>query len=670
MTEKSLNLENFVPDPNSNRTQKNIKKCLTEGLNLKYNISKEDDKIVDGLLSIHGLDKNRFDVLKNVEQFVSAKHVNDLSIDENSNKNEMTMHGLMQESLLPIQKAIGYDILYQTMKQLYGKKEAKRLSSEMFDYSLMIHDSGKILTNYCYSFDTTKLVLCGRDFGTLRSAPCKRIDSYLSALADTIHEISVELAGAVAVPGIFMDMAHILIYLEKKDFNYMFDKEGRYRITNEFQRFIYGVNHLSRNGLESPFSNTSVFDKVKLKMIVEEYAWYFTLPENISSEKYTNIEDWLKYVVDYIYELQNIYLDLFDKGDPLSDGMQYRFPITTANYHKDENNEIMDKDFLENITSRNFFRYNNFISSGNKVASCCRLINDNDLMSFGSSVNSFGGSSFALGSGRVVTINYNRIALEAKTQEDYLMILNSRLNDTAKILKAHKKLVKELSNKGLLKFVKHGWINLNRMFSTFGVIGECEAVETLQRKGFDITLTEILTFTNEKVKELSKQYEIVGNIEIIPGESGANRLCVADKLIFGESNVPYNLYSNQFVPLWEDVDIFTRLEEDGKYNKLITGGGIVHATIGENITQNQAKIIIEHAIKSGCEHFALNPVYSQCESNHYTLGKFTKCPKCLSSIKDYFSRAVGFYVPISSMSLTRRIHDFPNRTLLDVQSIK
>jgi ribonucleoside-triphosphate reductase len=122
------------------------------------------------------------------------------------------------------------------------------------------------------------------------------------------------------------------------------------------------------------------------------------------------------------------------------------------------------------------------------------------------------------------------------------------------------------------------------------------------------------------------------------------------------------MYANQFVPLWKDATIWEKLDEDGKYNSLLSGGGIVHAQIGEKITPTQAKKIINYAVKTGCEHFALNPIFSKCENNHMTNGDVKLCPICGKKIIEKYTRVVGFFTPISSWNKTRREWEFPNRT--------
>ena len=119
------------------------------------------------------------------------------------------------------------------------------------------------------------------------------------------------------------------------------------------------------------------------------------------------------------------------------------------------------------------------------------------------------------------------------------------------------------------------------------------------------------------------------------------------------------IYSNQFIPLWNDADIWERLASDRKYNGLITGGGIVHATIGTKVTYKQAMKIILFAVSCGCEHFALNSIYSECENGHITFGKHKDCITCGAPVVDYLTRIVGFFVRVSDFNKTRREWEFP-----------
>lgn len=979
-----------------------------DGNSLKFSLKEkygiEDEAILDKVLKIHGLSKENFDFVNNLEGLIEQGIV-DLSIDQNSNKNETTVAGLMNETVAPLQKLIGYRFLYRKMKELYGKKEAKRLSGEMYDFSIALSDSTKIMSPYCWAMDASKLVIEGRPFGQLPSAPPKRLASYIAALNETVHQLSNHLAGAIAVGSFFLDAAHVLLIKEGLDIVAMM--EQRKYVENCFQNFVHSVNHLSRNSSESPFSNISIFDRPKIRALIDDdnMGWYFEEQDK-------------EYVVEYIMALQEIFMDFFDGGDKLNGGSPFRFPVVTLNITKNTDESgvinIEDTKFVDMVCHHEIYRYNIMVSAGSRVASCCfdgdqpivarycagnpelttmgeltgrkqksdirlpdgggwrkatpieiyrgdkkmykvttvnnktlfmtedhlnptvdgdkradrlsiddylmfnttithpvpekdegltyamgiligaylgdgtnahgtnnqlifslnaekwgilapyfnsareafneahqftqsppknkcvmvrltssvmkefiakwvsssvaeekrlnlecliqsiefrqgiiegtyltdggnsnriystsggmiddleavatslgmltvrdisdrtdepvvirgaaykrnfplhclrwynrkhrtsyeglykvkqnsvffkirsieeitdypsnfvycfqmdaednpyftlpngiithncRLLSDRDMLDLGNTVNSFGGTSISLGSHRVATIDYNRIALETASYEDYLKLLDERIISSAKILKAHKELISDGVKNGLHPFISNGYISMNRMFSTFGVIGIVEAAEILRDKYSVIDgIGETLTHLNQRVKELSKEYGITGNIEQIPGESMAVKLADVDRLFYGKEKVSDKLYANQFIPLWQEASVWERMDIDGTYNKKFSGGGIAHISIGEKVTASQAYKLIMYACKSGCEHFALNSVYSKCSEGHTTFGNSTKCPECGADIVEKFTRVVGFFVPVSSMNKTRREWEFPRRVFGAIDS--
>lgn len=657
-------------------TRKQMTKALTFNIKRKYKCLSDDEVIVatDDIMKTHGLSKDHFNGLKVVQELIE-NNISDVSIDDNSNKNEKTIAGLFSEANTSVKKIAGYDLLYRVMKEMYGKIRAKRLTGEMLDYSLGLSDSGNIMIPYCWAMDASKLNTIGRDFGVLPSKPCKRVGSYISSLCETIHQMSSHVAGAIAIGTLFFDIVHLAIF--KMDIplsNLKENTKTRKHFENELQQFVHSVNHLSRNSNESPFTNISIFGRGKIKYILEnDFNWYFPKPDD---SEMTDVQ-WVEYCTEYIYELQMLFINFFDQGDPLNNGLPYRFPIVTINFSKKKTDgvwKIVDDQLLSDILDKDIYRYNIFTSEGSKVASCCRMINDEEMLELAGQSNSFGAGALAsLGSHRVVTINYNRIALEAESVDDFWRVYKYRIEAARDILKSHKQLIKILNDAGLQSFIENGWINMQRLFSTIGILGVYECGLTMQEKfgiNPDEFKEEILSFLNKRVKRYTREEEHnIFNVEQIPAESFAVRLAKSDVALYGEEKVPYKLYANQFVPLWHDANIFERLSEDGKYNQLLTGGGIVHATIGERVTKEQARTIIEYAVKVGSEHFALNAIYSNCEKGHKTFGDVDKCPQCDGQIVDKLTRVVGFFTPVQSWNPVRREWEFPKRTKVNLNNI-
>lgn len=643
-----------------------VKSCLNYSLKQKYGI--EDDAVSETILRVHGLSKKNLEFINNFESLVESKaevhseESEEANIDQNSNKSDISVSGILVENATPLSKLLGYRYLYRKMVELYGKQRAKFLCGEMYDYSLALADSSNILKPYCFSINTSRLVLEGRPFGKLHSLPPHRVASYIACLNETVHQLSNHTAGALAIATLFLDCARVMLFEEHKTLATLkYSKRYRKYIRNCLQNFVHSMNHLSRNSVESPFTNVSIFDKSKLRGLLDEdnFGWYFEMERKPWDALFRN---WTDYCVDVISEIQDLFMDIMDAGDVARNGLPITFPVTTINISVDDDRNIVEPEFVKKVCQHDIFRYNIFVSQGNKIASCCRLINDEDLFEQGAHVNSLGGGgSVSLGSHRVCTINLYRIFLECESFDDYLKRLHDRLESCADILQAHKELIKDLTKRGLEPFIENGYLDLNRMFSTVGIAGFYEADKHLKEKfGERDYLKEILeTIEDFNHKTTLSGRGLIMNTEEIPAESMMTRLAKVDNLLY---SIPEKIYSNQFVPLFEEGhDVFERMDLDGKYGKLLSGGGIVHISLGEKTTPEQSEKLIAYAAKAGCNHFALNPCYSICEDGHVSFGKLDTCPICGKPIKDYLTRTIGYFSMVSNWTNSKRENDFEER---------
>lgn len=550
-------IESNLAEATTTRTLKNITETLSKSLKSKYGITDKEElkEKTNAILKLHGLAPENFDPISFISKqlFGNQKTINDSSVDDNANKTDSNMTGIQVEASLSYNKLAGYDYLYQSIKDLYGKEEAKKCTADMYDFSLALNDSTKILIPYCYCIDASKIVTEGRNFGQVHSSPAHRIATYISILGDTIREISFNLAGAVAIGTLFLDIAHLAIYRERITLDDLKnDRKVRKTMSNHFQQFIHTVNHYSRNAVESPFTNVSCFDRDKLTGLIDDdnYGWYF--PKKAAIIEDNGLEDtkeaYKDFVLDYIEELQEIYIDVFDEGDPLRGGLQFPFPVTTINLgttNKDgvrkltlENNRL-----LNYITKKDISRYNIYSSEGTKVASCCRLISDSDFLAYAGGVNSFGGSQVSLGSHRVVTIDFARCAYEANSYDDFKKIVSEKVERMGKILKAHKVLILKLESLGKQPWISNGWIDMTHMFSTFGCVGYVEAADILKFKfnhtDFDY-MKDFLVYFNDECQKVANKENIIFNIEAIPAEGMSPKLAKADKIIFADEEGNYN----------------------------------------------------------------------------------------------------------------------------------
>jgi len=596
------------------------------------------------LLDLEGVSLDKTDVgLMSYNYF--TKDVQDMTVDQNANANEdKCPNNYSAEITKGILKLEGHYLLWRYAKKRFGIHRANQMMRSLWKGDLYFHDSSgsNIQKPYCVAFSTAHIMNDGRRYGQLHSLPPKRADSFIAQVIESTMDLSQEFAGALAPA----DMIVNYCYYAKKE------NLSEYKIKNDFQKFIHVVNNKFRLGSESPFTNISLFCRENLKKVFGDYVY----------------PDGSKPDFEYIMKVQKIFGEIMAKGDPAT-GLAYRFPVTTVNLMVDENNEILDKDFLEWTCSNNIDKacFNIYVNDGEKLCSCCRLTNNMEEMRK-KRADTFGNGGVSIGSHRVVTINLPRIARQAQTREEFYRLLDNRLEIARDFLLVHREeILNRRIKQGFLKFFEPlKWFNQSMFFSTIGITG---IYEMNKFAGFDINTKEgqefteeVLRYINNKADEFYEQTGWAFNVEEIPAESAAVTLAKKDKIIFGDN--PFELYSNQYFPLIADVDIIDRIEVTGKFMELTSGGGILHLNIEEQITDpEKMKFLIKQCVKHGVTHFAINYGYIICKGcGEVTVGGNAKsCPKCGSKDIDYMTRVIGYYSIVSKWNPVRRNYEFPNR---------
>jgi ribonucleoside-triphosphate reductase len=283
---------------------------------------------------------------------------------------------------------------------------------------------------------------------------------------------------------------------------------------------------------------------------------------------------------------------------------------------------------------------------------------------------SFGNGGVNVGSIRVVTANLPRIALKSKgNQEKFFVELNRVLVLIKDLLQVHREgLLQKRIDEGFLKFYNPlKWFSLGHMFSTIGILGIYETNLLMGRdirsqKGEEFTL-DVLNYIENFAKKSSLELKTSFNVEEVPAESVSSKLVQKDKIVFGENKVPFELYSNQYIPLIEDVSIPERIKTTGKFMEILSGGGILHLNIKERIVDvNVMRDLIVYAVKNGISHLAVNYSFGTCENGHTTVcGNSTKCLICDGKIAEYVTRTVGYFARVSNWGRVRREYEFPRR---------
>lgn len=594
------------------------------------------------LLEIEGISRDKLDIGAMSKQYFT-RNISDVSIDQNANANEeISVNNYASEITKGILKLEGYYLLWHYAKKRFGAERANDLIQEIWDGSVYFHDSSgpAIQQVYCFAYSTTVIMTEGRPYGQLQSLPPKRADSFVAQVIECTMDMSQDFAGAITPADLIVNYAW---YAKKENLD-------DYRILNDLQKFVHVINNKFRVGAQSPFVNISLFDRPNLEKVFGDYYY----PDGSQID------------VDFVMHIQKLFGEWFAKGDVVT-GLPYRFPVVTINFTRDDGKNIIDSEFLDWAAEHNRAKgcFNLYINDGQKLASCCRLVNDSARMQY--RTDSFGNGGLNIGSGRVVTINLPRLALRSQGDiQRFFPLLTDQLKNARDLLLVHREeILKRRIKSGLLKFYEPlKWFDLSHLFSTIGIIGVYEMAHFM---GVDINtergqefVEEVLLHIEQYAVRFSEKHKCSFNVEEIPGESAGPRFAKKDKLFYKQ---PFELYSNQYIPLIADSTMPDRIKVTGRFMDLLSGGGILHLNIKEVIKDKESmKKLIEYAVQNGVSHLAINYGYGICENGHTSVVGVGKiCPICGGSISEWLTRIIGYFTKTSSWNAVRREFEYERR---------
>lgn len=316
-----------------------------------------------------------------------------------------------------------------------------------------------------------------------------------------------------------------------------------------------------------------------------------------------------------------------------------------------------------------------FMLSNGFLTHNCRLKSEIKDLYF----NSIGGSALKVGSVKVSTINLARLALENKTEDEYINALKDLVVLDLKALDRVRHIIKRNVDKGLLNNFSCGLVDFEHLYSTIGFLGVYETMKTF---GY-ITVDEFgntyytddaerfgkkIFDTIHSVKdEFAKEKGYMINCEQIPGETAAVKLMRKDKFFFGDkvvSDLP--LYGNQFIPLGIKTTLQERIRIASMFDKFCNGGSILHVNIDAPFTNfEQAWDLLNYITDMGVTYFAFNTKIQACKNNHAFYGNI--CPECCEPVDTEYTRIVGFYTPVKTYSQERK-EEYGMRRWEDINS--
>ena len=310
--------------------QINIK--LNKNFTTQYN--KLQAEYGEEIARLNGFGDEQLSYSDFIDNFIDEKVVANSSIDGNSNVGRKDIVTLLSEMNKPHRKVLAYNKIYYEIQKKYGFKVANEWLRLDWEGKLYMHDADtSTFKSYCFAYDLKDLAEKGLYFigGTFNPQPPKHLTTFVDFVKEFISYASNRTSGAVGLPNLIPYM----YYFWKKDIDedYLGLKtsgcEEKYARQN-FQRFIYAVNQpYTRDGSQSAFTNTSVFDRPYFEALFGGSEF----PDG-------------SFMIDYeeeIIEFQKIYLEVMAE---IRYSNMFTFPVQTISLLR-QNGKFVDEDFAK-----------------------------------------------------------------------------------------------------------------------------------------------------------------------------------------------------------------------------------------------------------------------------------------------------------------------------------
>lgn len=642
----------------------NINIRLNKNFTTQYN--KLQEEFGTDIARINGFDDGQLSYTDFIDNFVDETTVADASIDGNSNVSHKDIVTLEKEMPKPHEKLLAFNKIYYEIQKKFGFQAANEWLREEWIGDLYMHDANTTsFKHYCFAYDLKDLAEKGLYFIEGRNAePAKHLITFIDFVKEFVSYASNRSSGAVGLPNLIPYM----YYFWKKDVDNHYlgitEVNAKDYAKQNFQRFIYAVNQpYCRDGSQSAFTNTSVFDRPYFEALFGGSEF----PDGT-------------FMIDYeeeIIEFQKWYMEVMAQ---IRHKNMFTFPVSTISLLR-QNGKFVDEDFAIWAIKHNmeWSDSNLFVdTSVNSLSNCCRLkSNIEDLGYF----NSIGGTALKVGSVKVSTVNLARIALDTKSEEEYLKELEKRVYINLIALDRVRHIIRRNVEKGLLPNFTYNLVDFPSLYNTIGFIGIYETMKkfdyirvdelgdtyyTDEASAFGEKIFKTMRATADNfIKENNCDYQI--NTEQIPGESAAAKLMKKDKFFYPNANIyDLPLYGNQFIPLGIKTTGQERVRIASEFDGYCSGGSILHYNIDAPFDSfEKAWKMVNYIADQGVTYFAFNTKIQACKNNHAFYGNV--CPIDGEPVETEFTRIVGFYTPVRTYSRERKA-EFEMRRWADINT--
>ena len=545
--------------------------------------------------------------------------------------------------------------MYRKLSELYSVDLAEEYLRQLEEHEIYRHDETAVIGKpYCASVTLYPFLLHGNtSIGGTSDAP-KNLASFTGAFVNLVFALASQFCGAVSTPE-WLSYMDYFIRKEYGDDYYLhadkaIDLSKRERtidrvITDAFEQVVYSLNQpAAARGNQSVFWNIAYFDRPYFEGMFEN----FVFPDGTAMQ-------WAS-----VNWLQKRFMRWFNEERRRK---LLTFPVETVNL-LDDGHDYIDsewKDFVAEMWSKghSFFVYRS--NSVDSLASCCRLRNELQDNTFSYTL---GAGGVSTGSKCVISININRLVQDAVWDtplRDIMDRMEIQIEKIHKYLIAFNEILKERLAAGLLPVYDAGYIALDKQYLTIGVNGLVEGAEALNIS-VEADNPEYIAYVDAVLSPIyaanraARTRELMFNTEMVPAEGLGVKNAAWDK----ESKlyVPRDCYNSYFFVVEDPtVNVLDKLRFHGKaFTRYLDGGSACHVNLDEHLTKEQYLLLLNAAIRTGCNYLTFNVPNTLCNACGYiSKHRLDACPKCGSRDLDYATRIIGYLKLISRFAHDRQI---------------
>lgn len=597
---------------------------------LKTKIHNQNKQIVQRKIEeLH--DRRYANKVNYINDYIGSSNAADGSkYDANANVTSKNICTLQNEIFKKDLIELNRNLMFSKLKSVFDEDIAFEYIKQLVNHEIYTHDESSLLP-YCVSISMYPLLTDGlTKLGGESDAP-KNLGSFCGSFINLVFAIASQFAGAVAT----VEFLAYFDYFARKDYGDDYLNTHTKEINAYLQQVVYSINQpAAARNYQSVFWNISLYDEYYFDSLLGNFAF----PNDFEPCKWETIN-----------KLQKHFMKWFNKE---REKKILTFPVVTVAMLT-EDNKPKSEDFArfcaeEMSEGNSFFIYTS--NSADSLASCCRLRNEISDNSFSYSL---GAGGVSTGSTNVITINMNRLVQDGRD-------LKTEIQKVHKYQVAHRMILEEFQEGGMLPVYDAGFISFDKQFLTIGINGMAEAAES---QGIKVSNNEeYIEFVSQQLKvifdenkEAKKLYGYMFNTEFVPAENLGVKNAQWDK----EDGyfVPRDCYNSYFYLVEDDeTNVIDKFVLHGsKINQYLDGGSALHLNLDEHLTAENYYKLLLIAARTGCNYFCVNVKITICnECGHIDKRTLCRCSNCNSENIDYGTRIIGYLKRVSCFSSSRQ----------------